>query len=280
MKFVDATHMISSTCISRDDLRIAGELLESFVVEYQEMYGTQHMTFNIHQLRHYISCTIANGPPVLYSNYHMESNIGHLLGFVKGTNDVAEQVSTKYLLEKSLLAHVKKYPTTTEYYEEIQADSNYFTAIDKLFTLRKLMKNSRINNELMDMLKNLTDYSDDCVVNEYRQIFIMGNFFEVIPDEGQLKKRTYDSFVVCNDGTMGELIHIFSLAQEVYLIIRTNYEENNDLYQNECNYIHFLRHRIGTIKIVNIKDVLRKAVFVKCADIVAYSFLPNNLLNN
>lgn len=110
---MEAYYIVNTLNISPADLDKADELIHSFLIEFQNLYGEERMTYNIHLLSHYIECVRRNGPLPLYTNYPMEDNIGHLVGVVKGTTDVVAQCCTKCLMERGLLKRLTVSMTLT-----------------------------------------------------------------------------------------------------------------------------------------------------------------------
>lgn len=128
--------MLSSTCISEEDLALSERLLNEFVEEFELLYGQENMVYNVHLLLHLSEMVRKNGPLFCYSNYNMEDNMGHLIRSVHGTNDVLNQVCSKYLMEKKLLHNLSISPTARQYYSNIQPK--------KMFSTAKKIANSHI----------------------------------------------------------------------------------------------------------------------------------------
>lgn len=124
-QYVDAIHILSSTSISREDLVRARELLDTFVRDFEEEYGAGNVVFNIHLLSHLADCVEKNGPLFCYSNYSFEDNMGHLLSFVSGTNDVILQIASKYVMERNLLHNLINSPIPKKFYDAIQASQKF-----------------------------------------------------------------------------------------------------------------------------------------------------------
>lgn len=118
-------HILNSTRISEKRRKKANGLLKSFVDEFEELYGENNMVYNIHQLKHLGECVSRNGPLFAYSAYALEDYIGHLVSFVKGTTDVATQISSRYLLEKNLQVHLQKSDVALTYYNRIESKLSF-----------------------------------------------------------------------------------------------------------------------------------------------------------
>lgn len=104
---VDCVHLYLSTEISRDELLEAATKMDKFVQEFERLYGTENMTYNIHLLKHIKDCVEYCGPLWVYSNFPFENNNGILKKYVKGTKDVLKQITSKYCY--NMLLNSKSY---------------------------------------------------------------------------------------------------------------------------------------------------------------------------
>lgn len=135
-------HILCSTLIPLNDIGVANRLLLSFVDEFEDLYGTENMVYNVHQLRHLADCVELNGPLFAYSNYFMEDNIGHTVSFVNGTTDVTKQICSKYLIEKNLYMHLEKSAKARTFYNQIVSQLRFkFTEVfDNVMVIGKPQK--------------------------------------------------------------------------------------------------------------------------------------------
>lgn len=76
--------------------------LKKFVIEFQRIYGKDHMTFNIHLLTHIAQSVKQWGPLWATSAFPFESNMGTLLKYFNGTQNVPSQIVRKFMLWKEL----------------------------------------------------------------------------------------------------------------------------------------------------------------------------------
>lgn len=89
--FSKSLYLLLQSKISQNDVHLARQYITKFVIEYEQYYGSNHMTYNVHLLTHLPDCVLENGPLWAYSNFHFESNNGALKKFVCGTSDVIHQ---------------------------------------------------------------------------------------------------------------------------------------------------------------------------------------------
>lgn len=184
-------HILNSTCISEKQRRKANKLLNSFVNEFEELYGEINMVYNVHQLKHLVECVNRNGPLSTYSNYPMEDYIGHLRSLVKGTTDVTSQICSRYLLEKELHVQLNKSQLARQYYETIESKLSFpiVRKVSGLLVLGKAKIMSHLNERELKYIRNSLHVDDYIEIQEYRSAFLDNRFFYEI-SSNNTKKRT------------------------------------------------------------------------------------------
>lgn len=86
---------------------LANTFLNNFVARFEHLYGEIHMTYNVHLLSHVGETVAAWGPLWAYSAFSYESGNGTLVQLVKFTRGVANQITNKYLMYKSVVRIVR-----------------------------------------------------------------------------------------------------------------------------------------------------------------------------
>ena len=88
------------------EIELCKKRLAFFVKNVEVLYGSEHVSFNMHQLLH-LPDTVANfGPLWCSSNFTFEDCNGQLLKFFSGTRYVPQQVARSFLLWRSV-QHVR-----------------------------------------------------------------------------------------------------------------------------------------------------------------------------
>lgn len=99
---VAAIRIVLSEKIKFDELQTAGSLIVRYVVLYQEYFGKEAMTYNIHLLLH-MKRSVLNLGPLRYHNTFIFKNENHfILQMQKSPNHIAVQIARRYLFQKSL----------------------------------------------------------------------------------------------------------------------------------------------------------------------------------
>ena len=106
--YSEACFILNQTTITQDDLFRAGENLDSFVEQFQSLYGLRNMSSNIHLLLHCVECVRRWGPLWAYSAYGFEHLNGNLLQMFNGTQAVEQQIVKKFNRLQTLKAITAK----------------------------------------------------------------------------------------------------------------------------------------------------------------------------
>lgn len=91
---VGGLHLLNQSSISPRDLDMADSLLREFVIQFELMYGLEHMSCNVHQLLHLATFVRNLGPLFCVSCAPFENMNGVLKKFVHGTRYADLQVCT------------------------------------------------------------------------------------------------------------------------------------------------------------------------------------------
>lgn len=267
-------HILCSTSIHLNDVGIANNLLLSFVDEFEELYGTENMVYNVHQLRHLADCVELNGPLFAYSNYSTEDNIGHTVSFVKGTTDVTKQICSKYLIEKNLYMHLEKSAKARAFYKEIVSQLRFkFTEVfDNVMVIGKPRKETFLRTHEINVIKSAVGIEDESVIQEYNSMMTDGKlFFETSYNANG--KRTNDSFIYnTRTGKFCEIRSIFVVRQNVFLLVNENFAAL-DVSRKYCTFLE--RTHEYEQKVIEPELIGEKNILVEFESISACSPFPN-----
>lgn len=140
-KYLDHFNLLSSsiykllsTSISEQDISEVENNLNLFVRQYEEFYGIENMTMNVHLLSHITFCVRNLGPLWAQSMFAFESNNATFSRYVRGHTDVLSQISTKYILAKSITKQTQpnaphEKPACLEYRKKISLSESELNAL-------------------------------------------------------------------------------------------------------------------------------------------------------
>lgn len=102
MLFSNALHILLRVKLTEFDLEMAEKKLVLFVHQFEKLYGKHNMVMNVHMLLHLVDSVRRHGPLWMQSAFPFEDYNGVLSRYVVGPREVLLQITTKYLLSKSL----------------------------------------------------------------------------------------------------------------------------------------------------------------------------------
>ncbi len=111
---VEAVFLLSSSSVTQRDLNRADACLSCYVFRFQELYGKEHLTYNVHQLLHVTKTVIDWGPLSCHSSYIFEGFNMILLKLFHGTQAVPKQIASSFLLYKGIVTMASLIPKTTD----------------------------------------------------------------------------------------------------------------------------------------------------------------------
>lgn len=280
-KLVDAMHILCGTCISESSRKKANKLLNSFVNEFEELYGPENMVYNVHQLKHLSECVKRNGPLYAYSNYPMEDFIGHLVNFVKGTTDVTTQTCSRYILEKNLHIHLQKSSLAEEYYEKIESRLSFPIArkIGATLVIGKPKKICNLNFQELNLIRNTLSIEESRPIQEYRAAFLNNRDYYETVSNNFLRKRTNDSFVFNSESNcFAEIEAIVVIDEQLYFLI---VEKFRKIMDPNCKHVHFLVENTSPkLKLIKPELIIDKFALIKFDSTVAAARFPNHYERN
>lgn len=270
---IDATHILCGTNISFDLLQEADQLLNSFVEQFEILYGEEMMVFNVHLLKHLVDCVRHIGPLHTYSNYNFEDHLGHLISLHKGTTDVASQVCEKYLLEKNMFYHLKRSPLAEKFYNDINARRSYKHCRKIGGSLLIGKPKNTLREEDIILIANNLNLSCDFKYEEFDAVLLNNKIFYETFNDSDIK-RTSDSFIFnscCKQ--FGIIESILVINDNLYILVNEKFEM---LVNDICKFnIPLKELDFGRKKVLKSKSIGPKFAFIKFSNYIACSKFPN-----
>lgn len=194
----ESIYILLGTNISSQDLIVAESNLNIFVQQYEQLYGKLSMTMNIHLLTHLVQCVKNLGPLWSQSMFSFESNNATISRYVKGCNDLVSEISTRYMVHKSLKPKVPLNPTK----------SKRFSFVKKIQLSSKAV--GALNNHGMtfDIEKPFKVF---CVYQSSKERFTSMNYDSA--------KKTIDYVVELKDKTVGKIEFFFEYNSSFYILL-------------------------------------------------------------
>lgn len=97
-----AIYILCKSEIKENEIKLAERMLNEFCDLFEELYGNNKVTMNVHLLRHYGQIVRECGPSWAFSLFAFETNMGILSRYYVGGSNIIKQISEKYQLSVSL----------------------------------------------------------------------------------------------------------------------------------------------------------------------------------
>lgn len=100
--FVVACQLLCSPFITVGEAIKAGSLLQTFCLEFQRLYGSDHVTPNMHMHTHLSECVLDFGPVYAFWLFSFERYNGIMGGFHTNNRSIEPQLMRKFLRDQSV----------------------------------------------------------------------------------------------------------------------------------------------------------------------------------
>lgn len=150
----EAIHSLNNDSISVGDLERAENLLKKYVYLFQKYFGIISISSNVHLLNHIVQCIRNWGPTWGYSAFTFEAWNKRLLDKLTSSHCRAEQIITRFLMEKFIINSSSDHSVSVEtrnYIKKllkIPATDNNIDSLSKFNCLGKPVKRSPTFQEI------------------------------------------------------------------------------------------------------------------------------------
>lgn len=150
IKYVLFLRILCDNKISQDDLDNATKIMDLFITEFQELYSSDNMKFNIHSHLHLVSQVKRFGPLNKCSCFPFENMFRITRSMFHGTRNHEGQIGRNLVVSKNVRSEISKLNKTTQNHLII----NYLNGV---VLKEKPVINSLINSKVIE-LKNLESF--------------------------------------------------------------------------------------------------------------------------
>lgn len=91
-----AMHILLQKSITLQQLKFCDDLIVLYCLKYQEYFGVENMTYNIHLLLHVVAAVLNHGPVFTHTCYPYEGKNRYILQLATSPYKVAQAVARKY----------------------------------------------------------------------------------------------------------------------------------------------------------------------------------------
>lgn len=215
-KLVAAIKIYLQKNITEHDLDSARNNLQSFVREFEGLYGKRNMRYNVHTISHMPECVENLGPLWAYSNFPFESNNGNLTNYVNAPKGVLHQICGKYTLSRVMDTPNFFNTDPVKKFENCVAINKHFTTSDIPVKLLGCFKPVKIINiESFNVYNYIFDGIDFLSYDK----FMLNNITFSTSKYCQSKKCN-DSIIKLSTHIYGEIINIITQKKEIYVVLK------------------------------------------------------------
>jgi len=135
--FSRATFLLTQEEILPEEINEAEDLLQNYVILFEQYYGLDNMRITVHLLLHFTDTVRAWGPCWVYSTYNFESANYTLMKSVNSARSAADQIVLRFLL--------KSYVRVAAMHEELVSDrtrNHIFEILEKKHRVARKVGNA------------------------------------------------------------------------------------------------------------------------------------------
>ncbi|XP_057335690.1 uncharacterized protein LOC130674389 [Microplitis mediator] len=204
-----AIHYLNSDSVTMVDLETAGRLIEKYVTKFEELFGLENMSYNIHLLTH-LSTTVKNlGPMWVHSASVFESWNKKIMDNITSPHGRADQIITRFLMNKFIQSAVHSNLVSTET-EKFICDTlripniNNDITINKDFEVISSPETINLKEVELNILRQI-DYDPKSFVSAFTKIKVNSIDYNIQNN----KDNKFCNFVICyKNNFFGEIISI------------------------------------------------------------------------
>jgi len=280
--FSESVFLLLGDNIARADINRASDLLEKFYHNFQNLYGLECCTLNVHNVGAHLADFVDKwGPLWAWSCFPFEDSNAAILQAVNGTGDVTKQyIHTKHLEMKLNAMDISNYTENSNeksFLRQMRQKSRCWTSM-------KSMKNCNVAGKLVSLSKELTPNDFLKSINTEKlsevrkclRIELHGQKY-YSEEYSRMKKRV--CFFVVNK--LGEIFAIryfvVNKVKEVFAVAKKYVlEENCFIFESSGRHIFKVKEIDGNILQTFPVDMIKeKAFYISLGDKTCVSLLPN-----
>lgn len=243
--FSSALYALLKESISIDDINQANEKLNEFVDAFEELYGQDNVTMNLHLLRHLPLAVKNLGPLWAQSAYGFESNNGVVVKSNTCTRDMVHQVAWKYIMKQ----------TTKENNQNNELKKNSIGG-KKYYVLNSA--------EMLLLQQEGMEIQDEEKITIYTNIEMRGLRFK----SAQSKiVATIDYFVKFHNDNFGAICFFLIFNSILYAVV--------DTYEIVDTFDHFIQIKKFTKQMIPASSISKKMIYLKYGQREFLTSFPN-----
>nr|XP_054775430.1 uncharacterized protein LOC129283847 [Lytechinus pictus] len=288
---VKASFLLLQKSISLADIKQSDVLLFSFVCRFQLLYGTNAMTFNVHQLTHLAKSVYSWGPLWTHSCFPFESANWKIKRQLQGSKGFIMQVMRKFLTLQTLPLFI---------------DHHFISPRVKIFTSKMLNLKSNLNDlhVHVDHIQLVgSGRSVQCSDPEREALADIGHFLDENQSVVSFTRLKMNGFLFCtseyrtetmkrnnrlvtfSEGRVGKLVKILSSNDQCFMIVKLLILEDEPPFfdrksESELGHVKICTNYAESLTAFQAKDAVGNCISMNADGIHYIAEFPNYVALN
>lgn len=241
-----AIYSLSKKSITQNEIKSARAKLTQFADDFEELYGKESVTMNVHLIRHIPDAVIHLGPLWAQSLFGFEAMNGVLNRMVKSPKQPIQQIAGKYIMRMSLKGKIDFKPRSSKVICSIKDKTTIPTIEEKVAFLEK-----GIEHGTFQLWKRIKFNGVSYTSTVYRDT------------------KSIDYFVLLSNKAMGKIRYFIETGMNVYALV-ANFTE----YERSDHLIEVIENK--SFSLFSIKEIAKKLLYFKMLTKEIVCEVPNN----
>ena len=293
---VEAVSILLQNTVTTEILNHCELILIQFVIDMEDLYGINNVSFNVHLCLHLTKSVENWGPLWTHSSFVFEAYNGELIEMFRGTQGVPLQVVKTFLLHRALPALSKKMVVTStadycsllESFLSHSAHINYAQNIHGVTVLgQPILKQMSSEHclALHSVCKTVTAHA----VKYYKRVVVNGEIIHSAEYCKNIKRNSYtvellssnslfaiDTYVVASLMGQGECCYAIGR----FFDIKTSILCNNPIEKVNLSHVVAVHKELGHLVAVKAKSIKHKCIFISTpSNRLTYDYVCKQLNN-
>lgn len=240
-----AIYLLLQEEISKKDLSLAESRLIEYADQFENLYGRNNITMNLHLLRHIADAVRQLGPLWTQSTFGFEANKRVIVASTNAKRDYLHQIAWKYSMKLTLDMIEKS--TGADQVISVGAEANIKISVNEM---------EIISNYGFDSTSNLTMFNTICIRGTK---YTSRNYKSI---------STIDYFARFLDGTIGAIKFYFIHTHNVYAFV--------ECYREIESVDHLIEiESTETNAIYKISEIAKKLIYMAYGKYEVITSIPN-----
>jgi hypothetical protein len=273
--------ILTKDYIDENDINNSKALINKFVTDFNKLYGTTHLSYNLHSHLHLPDQVKIYGPLNKLSCFAFEGVFKICLDLFFGTVNIAHQIATNLNLKSHVMRDFNPYNIINNNLRQFLLDLKKTTSKqNKILYSQKIFKNNLTPNDI-HLLNLKVNFNNENIIIGNRAV-INGRKYSTRLNNKSLKNQNFTIRYLKDSKYKYGIIHrYYQINDQIYTFVQ-NFKQSkhfvtDSLIENELNNYFLICKLTSDYEIIDSKNIDNKCVILKNED--EYFISVCNLLN-